>query len=189
MCFAMLLFGLSTKTSRPILRERRLSVMQRLDRISFIKSCTGWMTGLRLVTSYNVWMSNPFRPEHRVRKQADFDRVYAERLFAADGVLIVNAAENGLPHSRLGLSIGKIVGKAVVRNRWKRLIREAFRLSCSDLPTGFDFVVRPQKAAVAEFEPIRKSLVALTTRIAKRIAKSTANSNSREQTCSRNAGE
>ena len=37
-------------------------------------------------------MPNSFRPEHRVRKQADFDRAYQARLFAADGVLIVNAA-------------------------------------------------------------------------------------------------
>jgi len=134
-------------------------------------------------------MSNEFRHEHRVRKQADFDRVYAARMFAADAMLIVNAAENGLPHSRLGLSIGKIVGKAVVRNRWKRLIREAFRLSRDELPTGLDFVVRPQKGAVAEFEPIKNSLVALTTKIAKRIAKSTVNGGSREQTCSRRAAE
>jgi ribonuclease P protein component len=135
-------------------------------------------------------MGNEFRPEHCVRKQADFDRAYAARLFAADGVLIVNAAENGLSHARLGLSIGKIVGKAVVRNRWKRLIREAFRLSRSDLPIGFDFVVRPQKAAVAEFEPVRKSLVSLTTKLAKRLAKSNSTKTiSREQTCSRRTAE
>jgi ribonuclease P protein component len=134
-------------------------------------------------------MSNQFRPEHRVRKQADFDRVYAARLFAADGVLIVNAAENGLPHSRLGLSIGKIVGKAVVRNRWKRLIREAFRLSRSELPLGCDFVARPQKGATPEFEPIRQSLITLTIKIAKRFAKKVSSSTSREQTCSRKAAD
>jgi ribonuclease P protein component len=131
-------------------------------------------------------MSKPFRPEHRVRKQADFDRVYAARQFAADGVLIINAVENGLSHARLGLSIGKIVGNAVVRNRWKRLIREAFRLSSGDLPTGLDFVVRPQKAAVADFEPIRQSLVALASKVAKRILKNNStNTISREQICSR----
>jgi ribonuclease P protein component len=134
-------------------------------------------------------MTNEFRPEHRVRKQADFDRIYAARLFAADGVLIVNAAENGLPHSRLGLSIGTIVGKAVIRNRWKRLIREAFRLSRSDLPVGLDFVVRPQKAAVPEFEPIRQSLIALSTKIAKRLQRTSSTTHSREQTCSRRAAE
>jgi ribonuclease P protein component len=114
-------------------------------------------------------MSNSFRPEHRVRKQADFDRAYQARIFAADAVLIVNAAANGMPHSRLGLSIGKIVGNAVVRNRWKRLVREAFRLSRGELPAGLDFVVRPQKGAVAEFEAVRRSLASLAAKIARRM--------------------
>jgi len=134
-------------------------------------------------------MSNEFRPEHRVRKQADFDRAYAARQFAADGVLIINAVENGLSHSRLGLSIGKIVCNAVVRNRWKRLIREAFRLSRIELPTGLDFVVRPQKAAVAEFEPIRRSLIALTAKIAKRVQRKPTAASSQDQTFSRRAAE
>src|SRR5262245_49625925 len=134
-------------------------------------------------------MTNHFRPEDRMRKQADFDRAYQARVFAANEVLIVNAVANGLTHSRLGLSIGKVVGNAVVRNRWKRLIREAFRLSRSELPTGLDLVVRPQKAAVPEFESIRKSLTALTTKIAKRITRNTTDPSSREQTCSRKAAD
>jgi ribonuclease P protein component len=134
-------------------------------------------------------MTNEFRPEHRIRKQADFDRAYRARVFAADAVLIINAVGNGLPHSRLGLSIGKIVGNAVVRNRWKRLIREAFRLSRSELPPGLDFVARPQKQAVAEFEPIRQSLIALTTKIAKRLQRTPTAQPSRDQTCSRKSGE
>src|SRR4051812_15817074 len=134
-------------------------------------------------------MGNQFRPEHRVRKQADFDRVYRARVFVADAVLIMNAAENGLTHSRLGLSIGKIVGNAVVRNRWKRLIREAFRLSRSDLPAGLDLVIRPQKGAIAEYQAVQRSLVALAEKIAKRLAKKSSTALSREQTCSRSAAE
>ena len=150
----------------------------------------GWLALLReqvcsrlreRLEGYNDGMSsNAFRPEHRVRKQADFDRIYAARHFAADGVLIVNGLDNGLPHSRLGLSIGKVVGNAVVRNRWKRLIREAFRLSRPELPVGFDFIVRPQKAAVAEFEAVRLALIALTTKIVKRLHRTPAQS--RDQT-------
>jgi ribonuclease P protein component len=114
-------------------------------------------------------MSATFRPEDRIRKQADFERVYEARVFAADNVLIVNGAENGLAGARLGLSVAKSVGTAVVRNRWKRLIREAFRLSHEELPQGVDLVVRPQKEATAELEAIRVSLKALAARIAKRL--------------------
>ena len=113
-------------------------------------------------------MPASFRSEHRVRKQEDFDRIYQARLYAADSVLVVNGAANGLAHARLGLSVSKRVGNAVTRNRWKRLIREAFRLSRDELPAGLDLIVRPQKDSVAELALIQKSLVALARRVAKR---------------------
>jgi ribonuclease P protein component len=104
-----------------------------------------------------------------LRRPADFDRVYRARIFAADDVLVVNGDASGLTHPRLGLSVSKKAGNAVVRNRWKRLIREAFRLSCKQLPPGIDLVVRPQKDATADFEAIRRSLPTLALRIAKRL--------------------
>lgn len=130
-------------------------------------------------------MTNGFTPEDRVRKQAEFDRIYQARVYAADDVLIINGAVNGLPRPRLGLSIGKVVGNAVVRNRWKRLIREAFRIFRAELPIGLDLVARPQKRAIAEFEPICRSLVTLAAKIAKRLQKTSANSPSRDQTWTR----
>jgi ribonuclease P protein component len=114
-------------------------------------------------------MDASFRPEHRIRKPEDFDRVYKTRIFAADDVLVMNGDANGLTHSRLGLSVSKKCGNAVVRNRWKRLIREAFRLSREQLPAGIDLVVRPQKGAAPEFDAISRSLPALARRIAKRL--------------------
>lgn len=110
-----------------------------------------------------------FPRELRLRTQGQFDRVYRAKLFAADDVLVVNAAASDLPHPRLGLSVSKKVGTAVIRNRWKRLIREAFRLSRHELPSGLDLVVRPQKGANDELTAIRRSLIALSRRIAKRL--------------------
>ena len=107
----------------------------------------------------------------RIRTPAEFDRIYKTRIFAADGVLVVNGDANGLAHPRLGLSVSKKVGNAVVRNRWKRLIREAFRLSREKLPAGIDLVVRPQKGAEPVLAEIADSLIALAGRIARQVSK------------------
>jgi len=87
-------------------------------------------------------------------------------------MLILFAVPNGLPHSRLGLSVSKKIGNAVVRNRWKRLIREAFRTSQSVLPGGLDLVVLPQRNVdVRSIKHLEKSLQHLAAKMMKRVRK------------------
>ncbi len=112
-----------------------------------------------------------FTRDDRLRRQADFDRVYHTKVYAADDVLVVNAARNELGHTRLGLSVSRKVGNAVVRNHWKRRIREAFRLQRANFPPGLDVVVRPKLGAVCDFHAIAKSPPGLIARVAKRLPK------------------
>src|SRR5207244_1516464 len=88
-----------------------------------------------------------FRRHERIDDPADFRRAFERKKTASDAVLIVYAVENGRDHPRLGISVGrKKVRRATARNRVKRLLREAFRLSKAELPAGVDLVVVPRGA-------------------------------------------
>jgi len=69
-----------------------------------------------------------FRPRHRLRHRQEFAAVYDARMSARQGPLTVFGMPSGRPEARLGLSVGRRVGNAVVRNGAKRRIREAFRM-------------------------------------------------------------
>lgn len=109
----------------------------------------------------------------RMKRSIEFDRVYGARCYASDDVLVLNGCRNELSATRLGLSIGRKVGNAVVRNRWKRLIREAFRLERASLPAGLDLIARPRKDARPDLLAIRRSLRYLAVRIDRRAPAAT----------------
>lgn len=114
-------------------------------------------------------MDQSFRPHERVKDPADFRRAFDRKRSASDDAIIVYGVENGLTHARLGLSVSrKRVRKAFQRNRVKRLLREAFRLSKSELPTGVDLIVVPRGPGLT-FEAARRSLPALARSVGRRL--------------------
>ena len=87
-------------------------------------------------------MNFRFTPDQRIRNRLGFDAVYATRCSRRAGPLLIFARRGTADFSpRLGLSLPKRVGNAVVRNRIRRRLREAFRLQQHDWPSGVDVVI------------------------------------------------
>lgn len=113
-----------------------------------------------------------FGRSRRLTKAAEFQRALQRRATASDSTLLVFAFPNGLDTPRLGLSVSRKAGIAVVRNRWKRRVREAFRLHREELPRAFDLVVMPRDVA-APLTAIAESLVRLAHQAARRKGRAT----------------
>ena len=111
-----------------------------------------------------------------MRSRRDFDSAYREGRRARGSLVLVVAVANGLPHSRLGLSVGRRVWKSAVRrNRIRRVFREAFRLSYAELPAGHDFVLIPAEPRLKpSVEPVRAELVHLARKAVGRLAQGRA---------------
>ena len=77
----------------------------------------------------------------RLRRPRDFQHLWERGRSWAHPLLVLRAASNGLPVTRIGIIASRKVGKAVVRNRARRLLREAARHLYPQLLPGWDVVL------------------------------------------------
>jgi len=77
---------------------------------------------------------------YRLREDEDFQKVRQEGRSWTQPLMILCVLPNGLSHSRFGFSVSRRVGRATVRNRVKRMMREAVRRRMSEIPLGQDLV-------------------------------------------------
>jgi ribonuclease P protein component len=103
------------------------------------------------------------RRRQRLRSAADFQRVRSRGRSYAHPLLVVYVHPNDEAVTRFGFTLSKRVGKAVARNRAKRLLREAARKTAPALPAGLDIVVvgRPPLASASAAEVAEALTVAL----------------------------
>jgi ribonuclease P protein component len=101
--------------------------------------------------------------EERLTKTEQYTKVYNEGITQVDHLLVLKAMPNQLKFSRYGISVSKHVGKAVVRNRVKRILREILRLT--QMCPGWDIIlIARSPSAIGDYQELNKSVTKLLSR-------------------------
>jgi ribonuclease P protein component len=103
----------------------------------------------------------------RLIRRNDFRRVYGKGQRAHGSWMVVVALRRQEPGHRLGIAVSKEHGRAVRRNKIKRLLREAFRLERPELEGQFDLILIPRaREGRFELDGLRRELRELLARLA-----------------------
>lgn len=95
-----------------------------------------------------------------LKKKSDFNRLYARGKSCVTPYMVVYCRYNSLGNNRLGYTVSKKLGGAVVRNRIRRRLREIYRLNSPSLKSGYDIViVARSKAIEAEYKKLDKAFL------------------------------
>ena len=95
-----------------------------------------------------------------------FRRAYNRGKSAADSHLALYVRRNGQNSNRLGLTVSTKVGRAVVRNRVRRRLREIYRLHEDTLALGCDVVIVARvRAASSDYQQLEKSFLRLADKL------------------------
>ena len=84
-----------------------------------------------------------------VKKNYEFRRLYRKGASAVGRSMVVYASPNRYGHNRLGVTVSAKLGKATVRNRVRRRLREIFRLNDARVKQGYDFIFVARTRAVS----------------------------------------
>ena len=90
-------------------------------------------------------MDRRFLKTERLTRKTDIDACYRSGRRAGGRFLRLHARPNELEVARLAISVPGRLCDSVRRNRWKRLVREAFRLNKEAIGVGWDFIVVPTR--------------------------------------------
>ena len=94
-----------------------------------------------------------------MRYNSDFRRLYNKGNSVAAGFLVIYYKRKNCDKNVLGITVSKKIGKAVKRNRVRRLIKECYRLRENEIKAGYHIVfVARSRAVGATFEQMRRDI-------------------------------
>ncbi|MPN40596.1 Ribonuclease P protein component [bioreactor metagenome] len=101
------------------------------------------------------------KKKYRLRKNKDFQKVYGEKNSVAAGTIVLYIRNKSMDASpRVGFSVSKKIGNSVVRNRCRRLMREALRPHLPKIKPGKDYVfIGRHSLAKADFYQVEKDMI------------------------------
>lgn len=101
--------------------------------------------------------------KYKLRKNAEFRVVYRRGRSFSNNLLVLYTYKNYKnDFNRFGVSVSKKVGKSVIRNRVRRLIKESYRLNVESFKKGYDFVVVARTSSKQKsYNEIENSLINL----------------------------
>jgi ribonuclease P protein component len=76
----------------------------------------------------------------KIKKNREFKKIYNEGRYYVEEFLVAYVIKNNAEYNKVGFSVSKKVGKAVTRNRIKRLMKENYRQISDNLKSGHDIV-------------------------------------------------
>ena len=95
-----------------------------------------------------------------LKKNSEFRRLYAKGKSAATPYLVLYCRKNRTDRNRVGFTVSTRLGRAVVRNRVRRRLREIVRLSAPAMRTGYDLVVVARIRCVdAEYRKMERAFL------------------------------
>ena len=101
-----------------------------------------------------------------LRKNREYRKVYKFGNSVADRNIVLFVLPNNLDFSRFGFTVSKKVGNAVVRNRVRRLFKEACRLNLHEFPLCRDYILLARSNVVGKnYHAVEKSLLKLLKRL------------------------
>ena len=102
-----------------------------------------------------------------IKNNYEFRRLYAKGRSAATSRLVLYCRRNRTGHeNHLGITVGTKIGKAVVRNRIRRRLREIYRTNEKRFAPGYDIVIVARgKSRISEYRELEDDLVRLAGKL------------------------